>query len=86
MKETMGQEHPWTLDTLSDLARVYAAASKLDEAEEVYKRALRGYENALGTDSFNTDVQRPHYVPQLRCASAPVRGICRGCGAISKGT
>jgi hypothetical protein len=39
-----------TMDAVHSLGLLYAVQGKLDEAEEMYKRALKGYETRFGSD------------------------------------
>jgi hypothetical protein len=43
-----GPEHTSTLATVNNLGSLYADQGKLAEAEQMYERALQGYEKALG--------------------------------------
>jgi tetratricopeptide (TPR) repeat protein len=45
-----GEEKQTVLDALHLLGNLYTDQSRLGEAEQVYERALRGYEAALGSD------------------------------------
>lgn len=42
-EETLGAKHTSTLDTVNDLGSLYAGQGKVQEAEEMYLRALREY-------------------------------------------
>jgi tetratricopeptide (TPR) repeat protein len=48
-----------TLNTVNNLAALYANQGKLVEAEQMYQQALQGYEKAIGPDNITT------YVPAL---------------------
>ena len=51
---TLGVEHPDTLKTLNNLAGVYKAQGRFDEAEALVKRALAAYERVLGREHPST--------------------------------
>jgi Tfp pilus assembly protein PilF len=42
----MGPDHTSTLDTVNNLGLLYADQGKMAEAEQMYIRALQGYEEA----------------------------------------
>jgi tetratricopeptide (TPR) repeat protein len=50
-EKAWGPEHTSTLDTVNNLGLLYKSLGRLDEAEEMYQRALEGYEKALGTEA-----------------------------------
>jgi len=52
-EKALGVDHTSTLDTVNNLGVLYRNQGKLNEAEEFYKRALKGYK-ALGTDHTST--------------------------------
>jgi tetratricopeptide (TPR) repeat protein len=56
---SLGAEHTSTLDIVNNLGILYADQGKLALAEQMYERALRGYEKALGADNITT------YIPAL---------------------
>lgn len=45
-----GDQHPFTLNRMSDLAAIFARTDSLPSAEAMGRRALDGLEQALGTD------------------------------------
>ncbi|KAF2189339.1 TPR-like protein [Zopfia rhizophila CBS 207.26] len=47
-------KHTWTFDTVNNLGVLYMDQGKLGEAEKMYERALRGYEEALGPKHTST--------------------------------
>ena len=47
------------LNTVNNLGLLYADQGKLVEAEQMYQRALRGYEKSLGVENITT------YIPAL---------------------
>jgi Tetratricopeptide repeat len=56
-ERALGPEHTSTLDTVNNLGLLYRTQGKLDEAEQMYKRALAGEERkdrALGRDYAST--------------------------------
>ena len=53
-KTAWGPEHTSTLATVNNLAALYADQGKLAEAEQMYQRALQGYEKALGVENITT--------------------------------
>jgi tetratricopeptide (TPR) repeat protein len=54
-----GIEHTLTLQTVNNLGNLYVDQGELVEAEQMYERALRGYEKALGADHIMI------YIPAL---------------------
>ncbi|KAE9372964.1 HET-domain-containing protein [Stipitochalara longipes BDJ] len=52
--QALGAEHTSTLDIVNNLGDLYADQGKLAEAEQIYERALRGYEQALGAEHTST--------------------------------
>jgi tetratricopeptide (TPR) repeat protein len=50
-EKALGAEHTSTLDTVGNLGNLYGDQGKLAEAEQMYERALQGYEKALGADN-----------------------------------
>jgi hypothetical protein len=46
-EKALGLDHTLTLDTVNNLGILYWNQGKLKEAEEMYQRALKGYEEAL---------------------------------------
>ncbi|KAK3614910.1 hypothetical protein LTR22_027630 [Elasticomyces elasticus] len=56
-EETWELKHILTLDTVNNLGNLYRIQGKMKDAEEMYLRALTGYEEALGpkhTSTLNT--------------------------------
>jgi Tetratricopeptide repeat len=47
-EKALGKEHPHTLTSVSNLARVLESQGKYEAAEEMNRRALDGSEKALG--------------------------------------
>ncbi|KAH8800849.1 hypothetical protein F5884DRAFT_685562, partial [Xylogone sp. PMI_703] len=58
-EKAWGPEHTSTLDTVNNLANLYKNQGKLVEAEQMYQRALQGFENTIGIDNTIT------YIPAL---------------------
>ena len=58
-----GPAHSSTLDTVNNLGLLYADLGRLEEAEVMYQRALKGYEKALGREAVRSTYQR---LAQLR--------------------
>jgi tetratricopeptide (TPR) repeat protein len=58
-EKALGAEHTSTLDTINNLAALYADQGKLVEAEKLFQQALQRYEKALGADNATT------YIPAL---------------------
>lgn len=54
MLRCLGSDHTLTLRTVNNLGLLYEDQGKLAEAEEMYQRALQGYEKALGPDHTST--------------------------------
>ena len=46
----MGPDHLLTLRTITGLGDLYSGQGKLEEAEDLYRRALKRYEKAWGPD------------------------------------
>ncbi|OCK81058.1 hypothetical protein K432DRAFT_296369, partial [Lepidopterella palustris CBS 459.81] len=55
----LGPKHASTLRTVNNLGLLYADQGKLGEAEEMYMRALQGYEEAVGMENVD------RYIPAL---------------------
>ncbi|KAK4895648.1 hypothetical protein LTR49_028256 [Elasticomyces elasticus] len=53
-EETWGPKHTSTLDTVNNLAILYKSQGKMQEAEEMYLRALREYKEAWGPKHAST--------------------------------
>ena len=50
-EKAWGLEHTSTLDTVNNLGNLYNERGRYKEAEAMYKRALKGYEELLGKTS-----------------------------------
>ncbi|HEX2095280.1 MAG TPA: tetratricopeptide repeat protein [Longimicrobiaceae bacterium] len=53
-ERTLGPEHPDTLTSVHELARLLRARGRLDEAESLYRRALEGSGRVLGPEHPDT--------------------------------
>ncbi|KAH8671817.1 TPR domain protein [Tricladium varicosporioides] len=53
-EKALGEDHPDTLTSVSNLALVLQDQGKYEQAEELSRRALGGWEKALGEDHSNT--------------------------------
>jgi tetratricopeptide (TPR) repeat protein len=53
-EKAWGPDHTSTLNTVNNLAALYADQGKLVEAEQMYQRALQGKEKAWGPDHTST--------------------------------
>ena len=53
-EDTLGPNHPFTIETVYNLGLVYAELGKLEEAETMLKRALPVFEVVYGLDNPNT--------------------------------
>ena len=53
-EKAWGPDHTSTLDTVNNLGSLYADQGKMNEAEEMYLRALTGKEKAWGPDHTST--------------------------------
>ena len=62
-EEALGPKHTSTLDTVNNLGILYKNQGKLAEAEQMYVRALQGYEDALGLENV------ARYTPALNTMS-----------------
>ncbi len=49
-EKSLGKDHPDVAKSLNNLALLYYAQGKYDEAEPMYRRALEIYEKSLGKD------------------------------------
>jgi non-specific serine/threonine protein kinase/serine/threonine-protein kinase len=49
-KRLLGDDHPYTLASTQNLAKLYKDQRRFDEAEELFLQALRGRERTLGPD------------------------------------
>ena len=49
-ERTLGAEHPYTLDSVNNLAVCLKTTGQLKDAEALYRRALEGYERTLGAE------------------------------------
>ena len=56
----LGEDHPDTLASRSDLAEAYQAAGRLDEAIPLYEQALAGMARVLGEEHPDTAIVREH--------------------------
>lgn len=53
-EKSLGVEHPWTFDSVDDLARVLQHQGKYEAAEKMYRRALQVMEKVSGRDHPDT--------------------------------
>lgn len=53
-EKELGADYISTLDAVNNLGVIYCQRGKLDEAEQMHKRALAGREKALGADHIAT--------------------------------
>jgi len=53
-ERVLGPEHPETLISVNNLAGLFRAQGRYDEAEPLYKRALAAKERVLGPEHFDT--------------------------------
>jgi hypothetical protein len=67
-EKALRPDHTSTLATVHDLGILYRYQGKMAEAEEMYQRALAGYEKALGCPPccVLSSITLPLAVPQLR--------------------
>jgi hypothetical protein len=49
-RKALGHDHTSTLGTVANLGALYVHQGELDKAEEMYRRALAGYEKRLGSE------------------------------------
>jgi Tfp pilus assembly protein PilF len=54
LEKALGPDHTSTLDTVNNLGLLYCDQGKLNEAEEMFRRALAGRKKALGPDHTST--------------------------------
>ena len=53
-RETLGDKHPKTLDSINNLAKLFYEMGKLDEAESGFVEAVDGRREVLGEDHPDT--------------------------------
>lgn len=53
-EKALGAEHTSTLGAVINLGNLYANQGKLVEAQQMYKRALQGYEKVFGPDHLKS--------------------------------
>jgi tetratricopeptide (TPR) repeat protein len=51
-KRALGPDHTSTLSTVNNLGNLYRKQGKLAEAEQMYQRALAGYEKASQSETI----------------------------------
>ena len=56
----LGPEHTSTLQTVNNLAHLYADQGRLKDSEDLHIQALLGYQKAVGRECF------PTYIPALQ--------------------
>lgn len=71
-ENSWGPEHITTLDTVNTLGKLYAKQGKVVEAEEMYMRALSGFEKALGK-GHDTTLKVSINLQELRSLTAAQR-------------
>jgi Tfp pilus assembly protein PilF len=69
----MGSEHTSTLDTVNNLGLLYSDQGKLEEAEEMYQRALKGYISTPDDRSLNHRGQAKLSLPSINRGDARLR-------------
>ena len=55
-ESTLGKDHPDTLTSVNNLALLYKAQGRREQAEPLYLRALAGMESMLGKDHPKTPI------------------------------
>jgi hypothetical protein len=53
-EKVLGQKHISTVETVGNLGNLYRGQGKLVEAEQMYERALQGFEELLGATHPST--------------------------------
>ena len=71
----LGLEHTSTLDTVNSLGNLYVEQGRLSDAEAMYKRALRGYEKALGPEYVDTYIPAQNTIRNLAVLYTQLRKI-----------
>jgi hypothetical protein len=61
-EKLLGAEHPDVATTLKNLAELYRASGRTDEAEPLYRRAVAIAEKVLGKEHPDTVEMRTGYV------------------------
>jgi len=67
-EQTLGPDHPDTLDSRNSLASAYRAAGRTDEAITLHEQNLAARERALGPDHPNTLKSRDNLAIAYRAA------------------
>ncbi len=65
-EQQLGPEHPHTATSLNNLAGLYDAQGKDEQAEPLLKRALAIREQQLGPEHPHTAIARENYISLLR--------------------
>ena len=66
MRESAGREHPDTLTSMNNLARVLSEQGKYEQAEEMHQQTLRLMEITLGKEHPHTLTSRNNLAAVLR--------------------
>jgi tetratricopeptide (TPR) repeat protein len=64
-QQQLGSEHPYTAETMHDLARYWEARGNNEEARSLYARALAIREQALGAQHPKTTETRTRFIDLL---------------------
>jgi tetratricopeptide (TPR) repeat protein len=68
-EKSLGLEHPDTATSLNNLAELYRAQGKYEQAEPLYQRSLAIWEKALGPEHPNVATALQNYAVLLRRAN-----------------
>ncbi|KAK4118041.1 hypothetical protein N657DRAFT_584358, partial [Parathielavia appendiculata] len=55
-EKALGQDHTLILDRVTNLGLLYQSQGQLTEAESKYRRALSGFQAALGPSHWKTQI------------------------------
>ena len=75
-KRILGPDHPTTLTTACNLARLLLGNGELTEAESLLRESITGYENAYGPDHPHT-LLTVDQLGAVLSAPGPTRRSCR---------
>ena len=65
-EKVLGKEHPFTFTSMHNLANVLDGRGKYEEAEQLYRQVLEGFEKVLGKEHPETQKSRDNLVEYLK--------------------
>jgi hypothetical protein len=74
-EQQLGPEHPETARSLNNLAELYRAQGKLEQAEPLYVRTLAINEQQLGSLHPNTQITRVNYASLMRAMGRDAEAV-----------